>query len=61
MKRQMTEEQARLELLRACKNFANALEHYDEALRIEKKWKDLAAKGSIQTQKARAKLNGIRF
>ena len=61
MKKQMTEEEARYELLRACKNFANALEHYDEVLRIEQKWKDLAAKGSIQTQKAKAKLNGIRF
>lgn len=53
MKRQMTEEQARLELLMACRDFANALEHYDEVLRVEQKWKDLAAKGSIQTRKAR--------
>ena len=51
--KQMTEEQARLELLMACKDFANALEHYDEVLRVEQKWKDLAAKGSIQTRKAR--------
>lgn len=53
MKRQMTEEQARIELLMACKDFANALEHYDEVLRNEQKWKDLAKLGSVQTRKAR--------
>ena len=53
MHRQMSEEQARLELLMACKDFANALEHYDEVLRNEQKWKDLAKLGSVQTRKAR--------
>ena len=53
MKRQMSEEQSRYELLMACKDFANALEHYDEVLRNEQKWKDLAKLGSVQTRKAR--------
>ena len=61
MKKQLSEEEARLELLKACREFTDALEHYDEVLRVEAKWKALAAKGSIQTQKARAKLNGIRI
>ena len=60
MKR-MTEEQARLELLMACKDFAKALEGYDEVLRNEAKWKALAAKGSVQTRKARKLQNGYKF
>ena len=61
MNRQMSEEEARAKLLVACKELSNALEHYDEIIRNEQKWKDLAKLGSVQTRKARVLQNKGRF